>query len=195
MIIGLPSYAWNQTPSVGDEIAVYDETGNLVGSSTFEGGHTAITVWGDDLTTDKKEGLVEGEDLIFKLWHADTDVEETFAVRWEEGTGSYITDGISIAGNISLNGTSEMSSYELYQNVPNPFNGKTSIRFFAPIDGEVNISVYNMLGDLVAEIANDTYSAGEHAVTFKSNELGQGTYFVKMTTVGWTGTRSMNVVK
>jgi hypothetical protein len=195
MIIGLPSYAWNNSPSVGDEIAVYDEAGNLVGSSTYEGGHIAITVWGDDLTTDQKEGLVEGEDLMFKLWHADTDVEEAFVVKWEEGTGSYINDGISVAGNISLEGTSEMGSYELYQNVPNPFNGKTSIGFFAPVDGEVNISVYNMLGELVEEVTNDMYSAGKHNVTFKSNKLGQGTYFVKMTTAGWSSTRSMNLVK
>ena len=195
MVIGLPSYAWDNAPSVGDEIAVYDEIGNLVGSTTYEGGHVAITVWGDDLTTDQKEGLVEGEDLIFKLWHADIDVEETFVVRWEEGTGSYITDGISVAGNISLEGISDMNSYELYQNVPNPFNGKTSIGFFAPVDGEVNITVYNMLGELVEVVTNDMYSAGEHTVTFKSNELGQGTYFVKMTTADWSATRSMNLVK
>ena len=195
MVIGLPSYAWDNAPSIGDEIAVYDEIGNLVGSTTYEGGHVAITVWGDDLTTDQKEGLVEGEDLIFKLWHADIDVEETFVVRWEEGTGSYITDGISVAGNISLEGISDMNSYELYQNVPNPFNGKTSIGFFAPVDGEVNITVYNMLGELVEVVTNDMYSAGEHTVTFKSNELGQGTYFVKMTTADWSATRSMNLVK
>ena len=195
MVIGLPSYAWDNAPSIGDEIAVYDEIGNLVGSTTYEGGHVAITVWGDDLTTDQKEGLVEGEDLIFKLWHADIDVEETFVVRWEEGTGSYITDGISVAGNISLEGISDMNSYELYQNVPNPFNGKTSIGFFAPVDGEVNITVYNMLGELVEVVTNDMYVAGEHTVTFKSNELGQGTYFVKMTTADWSATRSMNLVK
>ena len=195
MVIGLPSYAWDNAPSIGDEIAVYDEIGNLVGSTTYEGGHIAITVWGDDLTTDLKDGLVEGEDLIFKLWHADINVEETFVVRWEEGTGSYITDGISVAGNISLEGISGMNSYELYQNVPNPFNGKTSIGFFAPVDGEVNITVYNMLGELVEVVTNDMYSAGEHTVSFKSNELGQGTYFVKMTTAGWSETKSMNLVK
>ena len=46
-------------PSIGDEIAVYDEDGNLVGSSTYEGGHVAITVWGDDLSTDKKKVLLK----------------------------------------------------------------------------------------------------------------------------------------
>ena len=72
---------------------------------------------------------------------------------------------------------------------------KAASEIYAPVDGEVNISVYNMLGELVEEVTNDIYSAGEHTVTFKSNKLGQGTYFVKMTTAGWSSTRSMNLVK
>ena len=195
MIIGLPMYAWSQVPSIGDEIAAYDEAGNLVGSAVFEGGHIAMTVWGDDSTTDSKEGVAEGEVITFKLWHSDMDVEESFEVRWDEGSDIYVTDGISVAGNISLTGIDSMASYELYQNVPNPFTGKTSIKFFVPVDAEVNIAIYNMLGEFVAEVTNDIYQVGEHSVVFEGNELGQGTYFVKMTTENFTTTKSMNVVK
>ena len=48
---------------------------------------------------------------------------------------------------------------------------------------------------IIEEVTNDIYGAGEHTVTFESNELGQGTYFVKMTATDWSGTRSMNLVK
>ena len=195
MIIGLPLYAWSQVPAIGDEIAAYDEAGNLVGSAVFEGDHIAMTVWGDDSTTDSKEGVAEGETITFKLWHSDMDVEESFEVRWDEGSGMYATDGISVAGNISLTGSDSMASYELYQNIPNPFTGKTSIKFFVPVDAEVNISIYNMLGEFVSEVTNDIYQVGEHSVVFEGNELGQGTYFVKMTTENFTTTKSMNVVK
>jgi hypothetical protein len=195
MIIGLPLYAWSQIPAIGDEIAAYDEAGNLVGSAVFEGGHIAMTVWGDDSTTDSKEGVVEGETITFKLWHSDMDVEESFEVRWDEGSDMYVTDGISVAGNIALTGSDSMASYELYQNIPNPFTGKTSIKFFVPVDAEVNISIYNMLGEFVSEVTNDIYQVGEHSVVFEGNELGQGTYFVKMTTENFTTTKSMNVVR
>ena len=195
MIIGLPLYAWSQIPNIGDEVAAYDEAGNLVGSAVFEGTHIAMTVWGDDSTTDSKEGVVEGETITFKLWHSDMDVEESFEVRWDEGSDMYVTDGISVAGNITLTGSDAMNAYELYQNVPNPFTGKTSIKFFVPTDVEVNISIYNMLGEFVAEVTNDIYQVGEHSVVFEGNELGQGTYFVKMTTENFTTTKSMNVVK
>ena len=102
MIIGLPLNAWESTPSVGDEIAAYAEDGELIGSTTFQGNHIALTVWGDDLTTEKKDGISEGESISFKLWNSETGIEQTLEVRWSEGVGFYTTDGISIAGQIIL---------------------------------------------------------------------------------------------
>jgi hypothetical protein len=61
MIIGLPLNSWQTTPSIGDEIAAYREDGKLIGSTTFQGDHIALTIWGDDLTTDEKDGISEGE--------------------------------------------------------------------------------------------------------------------------------------
>ena len=102
MIIGLPLNSWESTPNIGDEIAAYGEDGELIGSTTFQGDHIALTVWGDDLTTDKKDGISEGESISFKLWNSQTGVEQALDVRWEEGVGFYTIDGISIAGQIIL---------------------------------------------------------------------------------------------
>ena len=77
MIIGLPLNAWETTPSIGDEIAAYGEDGTLIGSTTFQGDHIALTIWGDDLTTNKKDGTVEGETISFKLWNSQTGIEQT----------------------------------------------------------------------------------------------------------------------
>ncbi|RPG60798.1 MAG: T9SS C-terminal target domain-containing protein, partial [Flavobacteriales bacterium TMED191] len=60
---------------------------------------------------------------------------------------------------------------------------------------EVTIGVYNMLGEHVAELASDIFSVGKHEVTFDANDLGQGTYFVRMTTDNFTATKNMNIVK
>ena len=62
MIIGFPQYAWESTLSIGDEIAAYDEEGRLIGSTVYEGSNLALTVWGDDMTTDEKDGLIEGRE-------------------------------------------------------------------------------------------------------------------------------------
>ncbi len=102
MIIGLPLNSWESTPTIGDEIAAYGEDGELIGSTTFQGDHIALTIWGDDLTTDKKDGIAEGESISFKLWNSQTGFESSLDVRWSEGVGFYTTDGISIAGQIIL---------------------------------------------------------------------------------------------
>ena len=102
MIIGFPQYAWESTLSIGDEIAAYDEDGRLIGSTVYEGNNFALTVWGDDIITSEKEGLVEGEQVIFRLWNSTTSTEQSLDIKWEEGSGIYSTDGISVAGQVIL---------------------------------------------------------------------------------------------
>ena len=196
MTIGLPTTAWEVMPVIGDEIAAYDESGRLIGSTLFTGDNIALTVWGDDLTTDSKDGLAIGEKVTFKLWNADMNTESTLVVtKWDAGSDAYTIDGISIASNIILSGDSSADTYKLYQNVPNPFNGTTAIKFYVPENVEVTIGVYNMLGEYVAEVTNEIFNAGKHEVTFNASDLGQGTYFVRMTTEGFTATKNMNIVK
>ena len=196
MTIGLPLTSWEVMPAIGDEIAAYDESGKMIGSTSFNGDHIALTVWGDDLTTDAKDGLAVGEQVTFKLWNSDMNTESTLVVtKWDVGSDVYTVDGISIASNIVLSGASSADAYKLYQNVPNPFDGTTSIKFYVPEDAEVTIGVYNMLGEHVAEVTNDIFTAGKHEVVFNSEELSQGTYFVRMTTDSFTATKNMNIVK
>ena len=102
MIIGFPQYAWESTLSIGDEIAAYDEEGRLIGSTVYEGSNLALTVWGDDMTTDEKDGLIESERIIFRLWNSTNSTEQVLDIKWEEGSGIYSTDGISVAGQIIL---------------------------------------------------------------------------------------------
>ena len=156
MTIGLPTTAWEVMPAIGDEIAAYDESGRLIGSTSFTGDHIALTVWGDDLTTDTKDGLAIGEKVTFKLWNSDMNTESTLVVtKWDAGSDAYTVDGISIASNVILSGETSADVHKLHQNVPNPFNGTTTIEFYVPENESVTLSVYNMLGEHVAEVAND----------------------------------------
>ena len=88
------------TLSIGDEIAAYGEDRKLIGSAVYEKNHLALTVWGDDFTTNEKDGLAEGEKIRFRLWDSRTGVEQALEIKWLEGVGIYTIDGISIAGQI-----------------------------------------------------------------------------------------------
>ena len=97
-----PQYAWEFTLSIGDEIAAYGEDGRLIGSTVYEGNNLALTLWGDDVTTNEKDGLVEGERIIFRLWNSTTSTEQVLDINCEDGSGIYSTDAISVAGHIIL---------------------------------------------------------------------------------------------
>ena len=194
MTIGIPLDSWRSLPNEGDEIAAYSQKGMLVGSVTFTGESTALTVWGDDITTDDVDGLLEGEEILFEIWRKSEDrIDELKINSWREGNNVYSINGIALAGNIS----SKVSGlgYQLYPNVPNPFGSMTSISFFAAEEGNVKVGVYDMLGNLVKELTNEDYSPGMYVLEFRPENIAPGTYFVRMTAAGYNVTNTMNIVK
>ena len=195
MTMGIPLYAWDNAPEIGDEIAAYSSKGNLVGSVTFNGEGTALTIWGDDPTTDLIEGLIVGETINLEIWRKSDNVIETIIIdNWEEGSDVYVTDGISIAGNARFNTSLDMG-YELYSNFPNPFDAQTTIGFFVPKNGHVKIGVYDLVGNMVEELANTNFEPGMHNLVFKAHNLAQGTYFVRMQAGETMLTKKIDIVK
>ncbi|MCW8806205.1 MAG: T9SS type A sorting domain-containing protein, partial [Ignavibacteriaceae bacterium] len=72
------------------------------------------------------------------------------------------------------------SKFALEQNYPNPFNPSTSIQFSLPVDAQVTIGVYNLVGEKVAEVASSNFAAGPHKVTFNASNLTSGIYFYQL---------------
>lgn len=62
------------------------------------------------------------------------------------------------------------------QNFPNPFNETTSINFFLLENANVEIILYNSLGQMVYQAPKSNYSAGEHSITIDAKNLKNGIY-------------------
>lgn len=56
--------------------------------------------------------------------------------------------------------------FKLGQNYPNPFNPSTVISYSVPINGFVNLAVYNLIGKKIAQLVNENVSAGNYQVSF-----------------------------
>ncbi len=85
-------------------------------------------------------------------------------------------------------------------NYPNPFNPETNILFSLPEASEVNLSVYNMLGQHVITLIDDKLPAGEHIVPWNgTSSTGQpvasGVYFYRIVTDQSTASRKMLLLK
>ena len=76
------------------------------------------------------------------------------------------------------------NGYSLYENYPNPFNPSTTIQYFTPVAGDVSIVVYNLLGEEVAALVNNTLPAGEHSVTWDASNMASGVYLYRMEVMG-----------
>jgi Secretion system C-terminal sorting domain len=87
------------------------------------------------------------------------------------------------------------SQYVLYQNYPNPFNPTTTIKFNLPQAGEVNLTVYNVLGQKVMTLANGMLEAGFHSVEFNASNLASGTYIYRLQALNFVQTKKMILVK
>ena len=60
------------------------------------------------------------------------------------------------------------NSFKLFQNYPNPFNPNTIIKYSLPGDGFVNVTVFNMLGEEIKTLVNNTQKAGKYEVAFST---------------------------
>jgi hypothetical protein len=83
----------------------------------------------------------------------------------------------------------------LAPNYPNPFNPKTGIAFDLPRAAHVNLAVYDILGQQVAQLALGMQSAGHHAVNFDGSSLPTGTYYCRLKAGQYTQTRKMLLLK
>ena len=104
MVVAILEDSWISPPMLGDEIQVYDNTGLLVGAAPYRPGVTAVTVWGNDVTTDLKDGMYVGEKLNFMLQRSDRNkLENINILSWKEGNEFYTINGISVTGRMSRN--------------------------------------------------------------------------------------------
>lgn len=81
------------------------------------------------------------------------------------------------------------------QNYPNPFNPSTIISFALPQTMDVNIIVYNSLGQKVKELVNGAMAAGSHTVEMDGSDLTSGMYFYRIATPGYSQTMKMILLR
>jgi hypothetical protein len=107
---------------------------------------------------------------------------------------------------VDFDGTYEYSSevnaevtlpleYSLEQNYPNPFNPSTTIKYSVAEDGFVKLSVYNMLGEEVANLVNTQQKAGRYEISFNAANLASGVYVYRLEAPNFTSSKKLMLMK
>ena len=107
-------------------------------------------------------------------------VEDPYGLK---DSTTWTFDVVTSVGDFS---TSLPESYGLAQNYPNPFNPSTTIRFALPVRSEVQLEVYNTLGQQVASLVQGECSAGYHQVVWQA-DVPSGIYYCRLTAKGLQG--------
>lgn len=87
------------------------------------------------------------------------------------------------------------TDYSLEQNYPNPFNPMTKIRYSVPFTDRINISIYNILGEMVTTLVNQIQEAGRYEIKFDATQFASGIYIYRMETSNYSSVKKMIVIK
>ena len=90
--------------------------------------------------------------------------------------------------------------FSLKQNYPNPFNPTTDISFSLDQASDVNLTIFNLLGQKVRTLVNGTKNAGIHTMTWNGqddmgNAVAAGVYLYQLTNGSKTMTKKMALMK
>lgn len=134
--------------------------------------------------------------------------EESMLVRFKDASGMVTSemqlsegDVVMIpAGSVSASVEPVVSaetpaSFYLMPNYPNPFNPTTQIRYGLAAETDVLLEVYNMIGQRVAVITNESQQAGHYTVTMDGRALSSGIYLYRLQAGDFVETRKMTLVK
>jgi len=74
------------------------------------------------------------------------------------------------------------NGYKLLQNYPNPFNPVTVISYKLPVVSEIELSIYNLLGQKVATLVSEKQKAGNYKLEWDASRFTSGAYFYRLKT-------------
>jgi hypothetical protein len=86
-------------------------------------------------------------------------------------------------------------NYRLEQNYPNPFNPATTFRYALAKPGEVQLEIYNAIGEKVETVLKDDQPAGEHEVQWDATHLAGGVYYYRLQAGDFVDTKKLIVMK
>lgn len=86
-------------------------------------------------------------------------------------------------------------TFSIEQNYPNPFNPSTRIVYSIPRASNVTLKVFNVLGQQVKTLVNETQGQGTYTVSFNASSLPSGIYFYSIEAGDFTQVKKMILLK
>ena len=189
MTIGFPESSLNVDD--GDELAVFDQLGNLVGVSKLESGNNYIVVWGDDEETIDKDGLLVGEEMTFQLWKKQENKFFNIVPEWSEGDNTFSINGINIAEFVIVEiSNTIITSMNCF---PNPASSFVNLEFSIENDSKLDVILVDNLGKLVYSNSS-LFNSGVNRITLPLDNVSKGIYYIEVRGVDFVERLKLDVL-
>ncbi|HOP06241.1 MAG TPA: T9SS type A sorting domain-containing protein [candidate division Zixibacteria bacterium] len=192
---------------IDDTTRVTGNASDTVGFSTFKMFGSGMAVGFDDrvitLTIGPLDISNHGKTICLDssyyppsgLWKWATSVD--YFPTWDGPHCYTIIDPLNISDRP---GSGLPEAWSLGQNYPNPFNSSTQIQFDVKSRANVSLVVYNVLGQQVATLVDETMAAGSYTVDWDGysdggSSVSSGIYFYRLQTDNFVDTKKMVLMK
>lgn len=178
--LGNKFYEMNTTYAIGLKVRRSTSSpGNSDHASFWNNGYDAIHVFEDDFSP---------------VYHTTGDrISAMDTVYWTKVIKCMVATLCDLAvpdtiftGTELIPASSQSTTLQIGYPDPNPFRGTTSIKFTIPTRTKIEVSLYNLTGQLIRKLTEETKEAGTHTIlwdgkTKNQNVAPSGVYFIKFT--------------
>lgn len=178
--------------SIGDDLWLYHQTRKIFASV---GSGDSVSAW-SIFNAVKPRGYMIDSTAIKTM--------EEYLVTALVSNPGFVGSGTEFRSNSISDNELKPKTYKLEQNYPNPFNPITVINYQLPVDGLVTLKVFNILGQEIVTLVDESASGGQEAgyksVSYDASQLPSGVYFYKLSVAAskvsvFTDVKKMIVIK
>jgi hypothetical protein len=181
--------------SVYRELTIYHVNASIRGHITVDGLPPGIPLWVVALNVDTAQAMTMSDSLTGSFFIPVSDKISSYSIslnntpfNWQYAPVTASAWDSTVTLVISTNGVKGQpkgvpATYSLAQNYPNPWNPTTTISYGLPSESRVSLRIYNLLGELVATLADGVQPAGYRFAIWNGTNRSSGVYFYRLDAV------------
>ena len=201
-----PSASRTLYPAIGDTLTLYTVPQKIVfhwarshDADSWDSLSYHVRVMGPGLGRGLNEPTKDTSMTFFIMSYLIPDTNYTWWIETSDGHVTVASDTAQFRTSstlVSVNGESDLpKEYALYQNYPNPFNPTTTIRYDLPKESHVVLEVYNILGQEVMTLVDETKRPGRYAVMLDGARLASGMYIYRVKAGDFVVSKKLTLIR
>ena len=166
----------NVEPELGDQVAIYNADGEIVGVGNVQDDVCGITTWDD---------YGDVASIEMQYWDESRQVELDVDIHnYQDNEEPYYVRSVLILEIVTGMGVSEFTdvpmSYTLSSPYPNPFNAMATLNYSLPTSSQVQLRVFDISGGLVETLLDCNQTAGNHKLSWNGGSAPSGIYLFQL---------------